>query len=225
MNLRNLAGAFSFAHLAGLNRSAKREEERAEDAEDGEENCEDEEMSEHEHEEDAEHEGDEGGESRRGKRGKKAKKKGKRGDRKDGDGPAEEHDDEDDDESGDEEDHDEDEEDEGAKKGEKKAIARGRRLERRRIGAILSSPAAAANMQLACKLACNSPMSPAAAIALLETAAATQASQPSGRRSLSERMAERGSPRIGVDAPAAPSGAAAIEKSWERAAAPFMPAK
>jgi hypothetical protein len=220
MNLRNLAGAFSFAHLAGLNRSAKREADEARHAEEGEENCEEEDMEGTEHEEGAEHQdGDEGEEgTRRGtKKGKKKAKKARRnGEERD------EHDDEDDDESGDEEDHDEDEEDEGAKKGEKKAVARGRRLERRRIGAILSHPAAAANMQLACRIACNTNMSASEAVILLETAGA---SQPSGRRSLSERMAERGSPRIGVDAPAAPSGTAAIEKSWERAAAPFMPAK
>jgi hypothetical protein len=229
MVLKALAGGFSFAHFAGLGRSSKKgaASEDLRDQSEGEaaaaaaaetEECEDEEEEE---------EMAAGG-----------KKGGKKSDKKDGDEDETSEGEED----GDDEDEDEDEEasEEGKGKG-KKATAqpqkpaaaapaksgksefkRGRKAERRRIGLILSNPAAAANLAFACKLACNTGMSSSAAIALLEQTPAA----PAGRGGRLDRaMADAKVPQVRTGGPDAPTGEAAISASWDVAMKDFMPTK
>jgi hypothetical protein len=213
MNLRNLAGSFSFAHLAGLSPKGKKAEDDdahtdAAAAEDGDE----EEMAaaEADPEDDKSDDGEKGKKGKKSKKAKKAKKK---------EGETDSHDDnQDSDEDDDgEEDTDDDTGDEDAKT--KKAIAKGRRLERKRIGAILNAPASADNMQLACDLACNTDLAPAAAVAIVKSAGPRA---PARRAGLSDRMSQSESPRIGA-APAAPGKEAAISTSWDNAMKEFMP--
>lgn len=223
--LKAFAGGFNFAHFAGLGRSSKNagnsdlrdqpEGEAAAAAAAAEtEECEEEEEEEEEM-------------AAGGKKGKKAKKKA---DPEDGDGSDGEEDGDDD------EDEDEDEEGEDKNKGGKKATTpkakpaaksggdfkRGRKAERRRIGLILSHPAAAANLAFACKLACNTGMSSAAAIALLEQTPAA----PAGRGGrLDRQMTDAKVPTLKAGAPAETNDSAAIARSWEMAGAAYHPKK
>jgi hypothetical protein len=229
MVLKALAGGFSFAHFAGLGRSSKkgaasedlRDQDDAAPAAAAEtEDC----------EEDAETE--EGASDAAGKKG------GKKSDKKD--------DDEDEtsegEEDGDDEDEDEDEEasEEGTGKGKKAAVQpakpaaaapaksgksefkRGKKAERRRIGLILSNPAAASNLPFACKLACNTGMSSSAAIALLEQTPAA----PVGRGGrLDSAMAGAKVPDVKAGSPEGPKGDAAISASWDVAMKSVAPVK
>jgi len=237
MVLKALAGGFNFAHFAGLGRSSKKgaAAEDLRDQPEGEaaaaaaaaaetEDC----------EEDAEAE--EGAAGAAGKKG--GKKGGKKSDNKD--------DDEDEtsegEEDGDDEDEDEDEEasEEGKGKGNKAAVQpakpaaaapaksgksefkRGRKAERRRIGLILSNPAAAANLAFACKLACNTGMSSSAAIALLEQTPAA----PAGRGGRLDRaMSDAKVPDVNAGSPEGPKGEAAIAASWDVAMKSAAPVK
>jgi hypothetical protein len=78
---------------------------------------------------------------------------------------------------------------------------RGRKAERRRIGLILSNPAAAPISAFACKLACNTGMSSSAAIALLEQTPAAPA-QRGGR--LDRAMSDAKVPEVKAGAPTSP---------------------
>lgn len=214
------AGAFNFAHLIGLSPSAK---EHGDDEEDmrtrGErEECDDEE-GEEEYAEGEEHEDGEGEEepgkgkkSRKGKKGKKGKKAKEEG---------EEHEDGEDGEDGDE-DEDEGEEhekDEGKKaahrRGRKVGVKVGRRAERKRCGAIFASPAAAANVQLAAKLAFNTSLTADAAITILESTP-----RPNG---LATRMANVAVPKIPPGGSIELKGAQAIDAAWGLVMKEFMP--
>ncbi|MCM5689142.1 hypothetical protein [Sinorhizobium meliloti] len=83
---------------------------------------------------------------------------------------------------------------EGMSDKEKAAFAKGRRAERKRIGAILGSPRADGNPALAAHLAFKTADSPAKALAALKYGGASQ-SASSGR--LSERMQARGHSKTG----------------------------
>lgn len=223
--LKAFAGGFNFAHLIGLGRSKSQLKAStavipgAQTAVAEEEECEEEEIDE-------------------GANGEKAAKSSskKKGNKDDG---------EEDNSDGGEEDGDEDEEEEaessegekkGGKKGDKKgdkkaetpaaakvdagAYKRGRKAERRRVGLILSHSAAANNIGLALKLACNTGMASAAAIALLE---ATPAASRSGR--LDRQMQGEHIPDVKAGAADAPSGDAAIAASWDNAMKAYSPRK
>ncbi|MDX3929216.1 MAG: hypothetical protein QHC90_25870 [Shinella sp.] len=88
----------------------------------------------------------------------------------------------------------EDEEsDKGLSKAEKAAFAKGRRAERKRIGAILGSPSAEVNPGLAAHLAFKTADSPKKALAALRFGGPGK----SASGSLSERMNARGPSRTG----------------------------
>lgn len=73
-----------------------------------------------------------------------------------------------------------DDDDDGDDEASAAAFARGRAAERKRIGRILSDPAAGANMPLACEIAVNSNVTPAAAARMLKTAGASGGNQLAG---------------------------------------------
>jgi hypothetical protein len=106
-----------------------------------------------------------------------------------------------------------------AKKANKGAYKSGRKAERRRVGLILSNPAAANNIGLALKLACNTGMSSSAAIALLEATPAARG----GR--LDQQMKGAGVPDVKAGGPEAPKGEQAIADSWDRSMKAFHPSK
>ena len=209
-----LSRALDFAHLNG--RQAKEAEEDPADPPMGDE----EEAAADEAEDgDGEEENPETGGGKKTKKGKKAKK-AKGADAEDGDP-------EDDEEDGDAEGDGDDEDEEGGEDGDKKAAkgairkaeARGRRKERARCKAIFASEHASRNVALAAKLAFNTDLAAEAAIVIMESGG-----DASGG-GLHERMARVPQKRIGADGAQELNGQAGIAKSWEAAAAPFMPKK
>lgn len=218
--LKAFAGGFNFAHLIGLSPAAKAgrdlRNQHDEEAVAAVAASEDEECEDGEEEEAAEQDDDKSG--KKGKKAKKAKKKA------DGAGDDDESDGEDD---GEDDGTDDETEEDGEEEAKPKSAAkpgkaskpasngqdfkRGRKAERRRIGLILSHTAAANNMGLAAKLACNTGMSSSAAIALLEATPAARGGRLDGL------MAGTKTPDIHAGAPEAPSGSKAIEASWAEA--------
>jgi hypothetical protein len=227
MVFKALAG-FNFAHLVGLNAKSTDKDLRTE-LNGGAANTSI--LATAAEEDEAEDEAEEDAETTEGD--KDAKKGGKKSGKK--------NDDEDDDTSEGEDDGDDEEDDEdaeaaedkagekkGGKKGEKAAapapaktdagsFKRGRKAERRRVGLILSNPAAASNIALATKLACNTGMSSSAAIALLEATPAARGG------SLDRRMSDSKIPEVKAGATQELKGEQAIAASWEHANKPFMP--
>src|SRR5487761_1406885 len=101
------------------------------------------------------------------------------------------------------------------------AFRAGARAQRVRCGKIFDAKAAAATPAMAASLAFETPLTAAAAIALLEKA-------PSATRSgLAERMAlsGAGNMRVGPGTAEAPQGAVAIASSWDRALKDLAPAR
>lgn len=98
------------------------------------------------------------------------------------------------------------------------AFRAGARAQRRRCRKIFESRAAAANPEFACSLAFETPMTAAAAVALLEKT-------PTPKSSLAERMAASGAAavRVGPGAAEAPRGPQAVAASWEHALKEFAP--
>lgn len=204
---KSLAGGFGFAHFAGLapkgGKDLREEGEQPEAAASAE-------AAEAEEEE----EGETSGEQADPKKGKKKAKDKAEGDEDEEEASAGE-------EDGDDEEDDDDGEPEASapnpKSNAKKPAAkpakgndfkRGRKAERRRVGLILSNPAAANNVALAMKLACNTGMSSSAAIALLEATPAARG----GR--LGQQMKDAKIPDVKAGAPDQLSGSVAIQQSW-----------
>lgn len=174
MSTRKIAGALSFAHMAGLG-APRAEDDREEDRNENKDS------KRSEDDEDEEQMGDDdsdGGED------EPKSKKGKRSEDDEDDADAE---DEDAEEGDGEDDKD------GAKKA---AFRRGRKAERKRLAKIFGSKAAARNLPLACNLAFKTSMSADSVISTLrDTPAATS---PSGSRS-NPNLGPNGSP--GASAP------------------------
>lgn len=222
MSIRTKLAAAPFAHLLGLAVRAEDDESRkGKRAED-----EDEDKKSRRAEEDDDED--------KGKKSKKAKRAKDEGDDEDEDDDkksrrAEEDDKDDEGEDDDkskrgkkakkaEDDDAEDDDDEDEMKGSS-ASAKARRRERARCAAIFASPAAAGIPHVAANLAFNTNMSRSAAIAVLQSVAA---SAPSRRGNLAERMSSQSVPAVGLDGgKAAPSGmspvAAAIIAAGEKA--------
>ncbi len=226
MSRNMLMRAASFAHLPGFaikaekkqtpkdredehkgndKRDEREKDRRKKDREDEREGEEKKASDEDDAEGDPEEEGNED-EARAPRRAKKARaaKKADDGD-EDGDDGHDASPDDDDDEG-------DDESDEGemrGKRGKKAASARAR--ERSRIRAILNSPHAAANIQLAAHLACNTRQSRSEAVATLKTAVA-------GLGSLSSRMDRANIPRIGgAESGSGAPSQATVANSWDAA--------
>jgi hypothetical protein len=211
LSMKKVASALSFAHLAGLGRGKAKAEDDGDDKNDRD----------HEDVTDGVKKG-------KGKADDDEPEK-KDDDRKESDARAED-DDPDANASGDDlpDSDDGDEDDDGDKKGKKAKKAKagddydeddekmkaGARKERARIGAILSSPAAARNIALAAELACETDLSPAQAIAILGKAGANVAGNPN-RAANNPRVGPAGSPEI--------TGKQAIDSSWDRAFAQVNP--
>lgn len=102
------------------------------------------------------------------------------------------------------------------------AFRMGARAQRRRCAAIFADPAAAANPMLAMTFAFETNMTAEAAIAALKRQPAPAATAPGGLRG---RMAASpgGGVHIGAGAPPAPSGPAAVAKSWDSVMASVAP--
>lgn len=103
----------------------------------------------------------------------------------------------DDDDADDDADAEDDDIDEPEDEKEAKGFRAGRLAERKRCAAIFSSPAAAGRPDLAATLAFSTRQSSAEAIAVLTTATAP-GTQPRGRRTLDDRMADRREARPGA---------------------------
>lgn len=166
-----MAKPFSFAHLIGLGKTASEDDEDEKAKKSKAKKAEEEKDDDTDAEED-----DEDGDKEKSK-----KSKAKKADDGDDDDPDAEEDDPD---AADDDDDD-----------ENKDVKKGRRAERRRCGAIMSSPHAAGRADLAASLAFNTSMSAAAAIKVLAGAAPAV----SRRKSLDERM-QGNSPRLAPDA-------------------------
>lgn len=138
----------------------------------------------------------------------KAKKAREKAARERGDTPADPDEDDDNDDEGND-----DSDSEDMKGGKKAAHARLR--ERSRIAAILESPAAAANLDYAVKVALTTDLTRSQAIALLQAAPKPNAN--GGR--LADRMADYGAQRPGPGAAPIPKGQAAIDALWDSRAA------
>lgn len=96
-----------------------------------------------------------------------------------------------------------------------KAEARGARRMQRRIGKILSSPAAARNMKLAAKLACNTMMAADQAIVIVEETPAANSNR------LEDRMSRAPTTRVPQGGATAPTPDAKIHAFWDTAFAPY----
>lgn len=171
---------FSFAHLLGLNKSAKasraEEEEEERDAEEEEEN-----------------EEDDSGKS--SKKGKKANDDKDDPDAEDDDDPDAEEDDDDPDAEDDDPDAEED---------ENKDVKKGRKAERQRCSAIFGSPHAAGRPDLAATLAFTTRLSAKEAIRVMRangrtvTGTLMETTGPK-RKTLQERMSTVKQPRVGAN--------------------------
>lgn len=173
---------FSFAHLLGLNKSAKasraEEEEEERDAEEEEEN-----------------EEDEGGKS--SKKGKKAN------DDKD-DPDAEDDDDPDAEEDDDDPDAEDEDDDPDAEEDENKDVKKGRKAERERCSAIFGSKHAAGRPDLAATLAFTTRLSAKEAIRVMRANGRTVMgtlieTSGSKRKTLQERMGTVKQPKVGAN--------------------------
>lgn len=226
--LKRFAGAFSFAHLIGPSTTKSRLKQGAAEPGAGA-------VAEVEGEEEESTEAEAAAAAPSAdKPGAKAKPAPKEDD--DEEASAGENDgDEDEDEDEDEEEEAEAETTDGEKGGEKggkkkgKSAAksgakpkaangefkRGRKAERRRVGLILSNPAASNNIGLALKLACNTGMSSSAAIALLEATPAAR------RGNLDRQMQDSKIPDVKAGGPEKPKGEAEVAASWDHAYKPF----
>lgn len=172
MSTRKIAGAMSFAHMAGLG-APRAEDDRKEDRKDSKRAEDDEDEERMEEDEDS-------GDDPKSKKGKRAEDdeddSSAENDDTDGDGDTEKDDDKD-----------------GAKKA---AFRRGRMAERKRLATIFGSKAAARNLPLACNLGFKTSMSADSVISTLrDTPAATG---PTGNRS-NPNLGPNGSP--GASAP------------------------
>lgn len=173
---------FSFAHLLGLNKSAKasraEEEEEERDAEEEEENEEDD-------------------------SGKSSKKGKKANDDKD-DPDAEDDDDPDAEEDDDDPDAEDDDDDPDAEEDENKDVKKGRKAERQRCSAIFGSPHAAGRPDLAATLAFTTRLSAKEAIRVMRangrtvTGTLMETTGPK-RKTLQERMSTVKQPRVGAN--------------------------
>lgn len=206
MSLRSFAGSLSFSHLRSIGRSAK----KADDGEDTEAASGSEESGEDDEEMKAGDGGADDG-SASGKDGKSGKgKSGK------GDGAGDDGDEEDDPPPGDDEgDDEEDENAKAARKAEARAAARARKAERARWGAVLADASAAGNLELAATLLAGTDLNAKDILGAI-----AKAGTRPGR--LAHRMAQAAQPRVPPGGTQL-SGEAAIAKSWEAAAADFMP--
>lgn len=167
---------FSFAHLLGLNKSAKasraEEDEEERDAEEEEENEED----------------DSGKSSKKGKKANDDK-----------DDPDVENDDD-----PDAEEDDDDDDDPDAEEDENKDVKKGRKAERQRCSAIFGSPHAAGRPDLAATLAFTTRLSAKEAIRVMRangrtvTGTLMETTGPK-RKTLQERMSTVKQPRVGAN--------------------------
>ena len=121
----------------------------------------------------------------------------------------------DEDGEGDEGDDDDDEESDRREARGSTPVRAARLRERGRIAAILESPAAAANLEFAVRLALTTDLPRKEAISLLQ--AAPKPAAGGGRQA--ERMDDYRSIRPGAGAVAAPKGQAAIDALWDQQAA------
>ncbi len=152
---------------------------------------------------------------------KKAKKAKKKSAAKKNDDPDDDGDDDEDPDADPDDDGDDDSDSEDMKGGKKASHAR--RREKSRIAAILESPAAAANLEYAVKLALTTDLPRGQAIDLLKAAPKPGAS--SGR--LADRMEQYGAQRPGPGGVPVPKGQAAIDSLWDARAVAngIMPAR
>lgn len=144
---------------------------------------------------------------------KKAKKKAKKTARADED-TDDDASNEDDDPDADGDDDDNDEESDRREARGNSPMRAARLRERSRIAAILESPAAAANLDYAVKVALTTDLTRSQAISLLNAAP-----KPAAGGRLADRMADYGAQRPGPGAAPIPKGQAAIDALWDSRAA------